>query len=251
MRSAKERSKGHWLHLLPLNLYVHCYWMGWVQPVAACIPLHFSGCFPVVLDRGEDRGFLREVSPWGLWHHQCTEGWARRLLQRGAFKVCNCKNPKAKQWKNWLDKCGKLLEINSPQRHSQPFWSWFKVMGYWILLRVGWAWGEGWCSLWGVQGAQRVPSPSLLGPEHGEEKPAGSVGGQKPPFPGAGAKLRALSKMRGWVWCPPMVAGEGRARQGCGSCCRPASILPCNTFKVLTCLMTPCKWNEIVAPGSS
>lgn len=80
--------------------------------------------------------------------------------------------------------------------------------------------------------------------------PAGCAGGQKPPFPGAGAKLRLLSKAQGRARCHSRVAGEG---EGTAGLCETLSCvrLPRNAFKVLTCFTTRCERNKIVAPGSS
>lgn len=70
--------------------------------------------------------------------------------------------------------------------------------------------------------------------------PAGCAGGQKFPFPGAGAKLRGLSKLLGQGWCPPPVAQEGEGTLGLcktSSCVR----LPRNASEVLTCFTMRCE----------
>lgn len=157
---------------------------------------------------------------------------SEEALAKRSAQSLQLQKSKSKTVENWLDKCGKLLEINSPQRHSQPFWNWFKAIGRWVLLHVGWAWGKGWHSLWGVQGAQRVPLPDSWDYNVEKRRQLAALEAKSLSSQGLEQSWGRWARCRAGSGVPRWRQGRAGAWQGCGSCCPcPASICPATLLK--------------------
>lgn len=95
---------------VPLLFYFHHYWIGWVNPVDTHIPLLFCRMLPSVFVGVRMRASYEnqvQLSPQDslppLASSAC-QGMSEEALARGALMACNCKNPKAKQWKSgWIN----------------------------------------------------------------------------------------------------------------------------------------------------
>lgn len=184
---------------------------------------------------GEHRDFLWEVSPWGPITTSGTISVLRHERggsRGGALKACNCKNPKAKQWKTgWINGesswkktahrgTANLFETGLKRSVTESSSMWVRPEGKTgipcevrrghstgVPLPASWDYNVDKRSQLAVLEAKSLPSQRL-------EQSWGHW-----------ARCRAESGVPRW-W-----QGRAGARQGRGRCCRPASICPTTLLK--------------------